>query len=320
MQKVLSSDLWKTVRVQARKARQRKAAIAYVTRDLVGFRKRDVLIVNAATGAIASGETDARLLRTLRRKQVHLYHCDDLHAKVILLGDAAVISSGNMSNSSVDCLVEAGILTDHANTVAGVASFIEQLIQQSLRLNGKHIDRLCRIKVIRRGGRGRAAGHQRRKTSVTRLGDRTWLVGVRALAKDPAPDEEKLIVKAVTKLRQRLSELHEDPHWIRWRGNGRFVRECREGDLLIQIWRSRGCKRPGMVLRAMPVLLKQKAKQWTRFYLPPRNGDHSAMHWGAFQQMLKSLGYSRRVGPCVVQLVENDMAEAIDRQFKAKGR
>src|SRR5882724_545866 len=46
MQKVLSRDLWKSIRVLARKSRQRKAAIAYVTRDLVGFHKGDVLVVN----------------------------------------------------------------------------------------------------------------------------------------------------------------------------------------------------------------------------------------------------------------------------------
>lgn len=33
MQRVLSSDLWKTVTAQAKKAKQRQAAIAYVTED-----------------------------------------------------------------------------------------------------------------------------------------------------------------------------------------------------------------------------------------------------------------------------------------------
>jgi hypothetical protein len=319
MQKVLSSDLWKTVRVQARKARQRKAAIAYVTRDLVGFRKGDVLVVNASTGAITNGETNG-LLRTLHGKQVRLYHCADLHAKVMLLDDAAVISSGNMSSSSVDCLVEAALLTDHASTVAGVASFIEQMIQQSEELDGKHIDRLCRIKVIRRGGPGGTSGHQRRKTRIARLGDRTWLVGVHELARDPKPDEERMIAKAMTNLRHRLGEMHEDLDWIKWGVKGRFVRESREGDSIIQIVRPRGAKRPSAVWRALPVLLKQKTKHWTRMYLPPPDDNCPKMHWGKFRQMLKSLGYSRRVGPYIVHLLENDMAAAIDRHFKALGR
>jgi hypothetical protein len=79
MQQVLSSDLWKAVKVQARKARRRKAAIAYVTQDLLGFRKGDVLLMNAFKFAIGNGETDAKLLRTLHQQGVRLYHCESLH-------------------------------------------------------------------------------------------------------------------------------------------------------------------------------------------------------------------------------------------------
>jgi phosphatidylserine/phosphatidylglycerophosphate/cardiolipin synthase-like enzyme len=81
-----------------------------------------VLVVDASKRAIACGETDAGLLRLLWKKEVHLYHCAGLHAKVLLLDDMAVISSGNMSSSSADGLVEVGLVTDHSNTVSAVAS------------------------------------------------------------------------------------------------------------------------------------------------------------------------------------------------------
>ena len=80
MQKVLSSDLWKVVEAQARKARLRKVAIPYVTQDLLGFCEGDLLLVDASRLAISSGETDDRLLRALRRKGVRLYHCQSLRA------------------------------------------------------------------------------------------------------------------------------------------------------------------------------------------------------------------------------------------------
>src|ERR1700723_260200 len=102
MQKILSKDLWPVIRELAEKAVQRKAAIAYVTQDLVGFRKSDVLIVDASDNAIACGETDARLLRKLVNKGVRLYNCADLHAKVLVVGESAIIGSGNMSNSSAE--------------------------------------------------------------------------------------------------------------------------------------------------------------------------------------------------------------------------
>jgi hypothetical protein len=316
MQKVLSNDLWKSVRAQARQSRQRKAAIAYVTRDLVGFRKDDVLVLDASPHAIASGETNARLLRTLCRRRVRLYHCADLHAKVLLLDDVAVVSSGNMSRSSDNALVEAAVLTDHSSTVSGVASFIEQLVHQSEELQPRHIDRLCRIKVIRRGGRGGGPGHQRRKTRLARLGNRTWLVGVRELVRDPVPAEQKMIAKAEAVLRSRFNDLE----WIRWSGKGRFIRECRAGDSLIQIWRSSRARRPSSVIRAQPVLLKQKTKNWTRFYLPPGRGAHAEIPWGKFQRLLKSLGYARRVGPGIEHLLEGDIADALNRQWNSVSR
>lgn len=74
MQKVLSNGLWKVVRAQARKAKRCQAAIAYVTQDLIGLKKGDVLVSDASNRAISSGETDARLLRTLGKRGVRLYH------------------------------------------------------------------------------------------------------------------------------------------------------------------------------------------------------------------------------------------------------
>lgn len=317
MQKVLSTDLWKAVRAQARKARQRKAAIAYVTRDLVGFRKGDVLVMDASHHAIASGETSARLLRTLHRKRVRLYHCADLHAKVLLLGDVAVISSGNMSNSSASALVEVALLTDHASTVSSVASLIEQLVRQSEELTPEQIARLCQIKVIRRGGRARGKATGQRKPRLVPLGNRTWLVGVHELVRDPAPEEKKMIERATKALRSRLDDPEEEPDWIRWSGKSRFLRECRAGDSFIQIWRSNQAKRPSAVFRAVPVLLRQPTKRWTRFYLPPDNSTAAKMPIGKFKRLLKQLGYTRHVGPNVEQLLDVDMADAIARRWKS---
>jgi hypothetical protein len=114
-----------------------------------------------------------------------------------------------------------------------------------------------------------------------------------------------------------LSDPDEEPDWIRWSGKNRFVRESREGDSLIQIWRSRRAKYPSIVYRATSVLLKQKTKRWTRFYLSTPTGRAAEMPWGKFQQLLKSLGYSRRVGPRIEHLLDADMADAIARKWKS---
>jgi hypothetical protein len=315
MEKVLSSDLWKTVQVHARRARRRKAAIAYVTQDLIGFRKGDTLLVDASTNSIASGETDAKLLRTLNQKGVNLYDCAGLHAKVVLLDDLAIISSGNMSGSSANGLVEAGVITDHSSTVAGVASFIEQLLPQSSELNSKRLVELCKIKVVRRGGLLQGVSKQR-KPKITRLGNRTWLVGVRELVKEPTIEEQRLIASAINRVRNKTENPEEDARWLKWFGKSRFRRECREGDSVISIWRSRKDKRPSSVFRASAVLLKQTTRKWTRFYLEEFTGSQVEMSWGRFQRLLREVGHSKRVGATSTQLLEPDVADAIERKWK----
>ena len=315
MQTIVSKDLWVVVRRLAIKADQRKAAISYVTQDLIGFRKGDVLIVDASPQAIASGATKAPLLRDLAKKGVVLHDCGNLHAKVLVLGHFAVIGSCNMSHSSADVLVEAAIITDHVSTVSGALSFIQQLMEQSPLLDAGSIDNLCKIKVIRRSG---FLLNQKRgtcRTQVSELGNRTWLLGVHEMARAPSPSEQVKIDEAAKELKEELAA-PEDLEWLRWGTKSRFARECKKGDTVIQMWRSSHAKRPSKVYRAVSILLKQETPTWTRFYLQPSPTVEPYLSWGKFQLLLKSLGYSRRVGPSSEHLLDADMADAISRKWK----
>jgi hypothetical protein len=98
---------------------------------------------------------------------------------------------------------------------------------------------------------------------------------------------------------------------------GRFASECQEGDILIQIWRSRTAKRPSVVFPATPILRKQRVKQWTRFYLGEATDPHTQVSWYKFKRLLKQLGYPRRVSDGMVHLLDPDMADAIARKWNS---
>ncbi len=136
------------------------------------------------------------------------------------------------------------------------------------------------------------------------------------MARDPSPDEQTMVDNAARTL--RLPE--DDLEWIRWVGKGRFVRECREGDSLIQIWRSSKAKRPSAVYRSTPVLLKQRTKRWTRFYPETVTGQYAQLPWGKFQRLLRKLGYRKRVGPAIMHLVDPEMADAIARSWNSAAK
>ena len=97
-------------------AESRKAAVAYVTKDLVGLRAGDVLITDASTRAIRSGQTDAPLLKKMHENGVTIYSHEGLHSKVILLGRYAVVGSANMSGSE---MTEVSVITDNPNITSG---------------------------------------------------------------------------------------------------------------------------------------------------------------------------------------------------------
>jgi hypothetical protein len=315
MQKVLTNELWRAVRAQARNALRRKAAIAYVTEDLIRFRKGDVLVVDASPYAIRNGETNAKLLRSLHKRGVNLYDCSRLHAKVLLLADVAVIGSGNMSKSSLNGLVEAGVMTDHVSTVAGVASFIEQLQRLSTKLSEKQIAALCRIRVVRPDGR-RFGRRKLQRPKIARLGIRTWLVGVREIVRDLPSVDQRLVDQGFETVRRKMGNPEEDPEWVRWVAKSRFARESREGDSLIRIWHRKNGKRSSTVAHASPVLLKKTTQKRTWYFLPETVGPRREIPLERFKRMLREIGYTRKIHEYGAQFLEPEVTDAIARKWR----
>jgi hypothetical protein len=156
--------------------------------------------------------------------------------------------------------------------------------------------------------------------STSSASNRTWIVGVRELKQDPSPEEQRLTDRATSSLQQQLDTTDDDIGWIKWFSRGRFARDCRARDLLIQIWCPPDARRPSAVFKPVPVLLKQPTTRWTRFYVPEPSGRSPEMTWGRFQRLLKEIGYSRQVKAGSVQLVEPDIADAISRKWNAASR
>jgi hypothetical protein len=107
-----------------------------------------VLITDASTRAIKSGQTDAKLLRKFNKSGVTIYSREGLHAKVALFGNYAIVGSANMSGSD---LIEASIISDNPVVVSGIAAFIKKLSSKPSKLSADDIEKLCAIEVIRFG-------------------------------------------------------------------------------------------------------------------------------------------------------------------------
>lgn len=198
----LSTNLWKALATESKNADRKRAAIAYVTRDPpLLLRADDTLIVDASDGAIRSGATSAKVLRKLFRKGVKLFSYPGLHAKTVVLDRIVFVSSANLSDSSMDDLLEAGLRTDRPTVVSKAISFIDGLAEHATPIEDAFLHRITQIPVNRTSFRPRAK--RERAVSFTDREPKAWLIGVHAIddPRDPAA------LKRIQKGEEAASEL-----------------------------------------------------------------------------------------------------------------
>jgi len=305
---MLTDQVWRDVAKRARSAPSRKAAIAYVTTDDIGLRAGDVLVTDASPRSIRSGQTDAKLLRRLHGAGVIIHSRAGLHSKVALFGKHAIVGSANMSGSD---LIEASVMTDNPVIVSGVAAFIEKLSTARTKLSTREIKRLCAIEVIRTG---RLTGEHRKSNPVRRLGNATWILGVKEVRDDPTERQQKRIDRRTRELNEQLGTKEGDFAWIVWGKKSRFGRECRAGDTVIRIYNWRSRKRP-VVTRRVRVLLKDPEPNRNRFYTEDPAGQSNEVSWSRFQRIVKEAGLPRTVKSMSALKLDPAMAEIIDRKW-----
>jgi hypothetical protein len=304
--------VWGEIRRLARKGRPRLGAVAYVSSDnLIKFGKGDTLIADASNGAIKSGETSYKVLRAACRRGAEVFSLSGLHVKVMLFGHTAVIGSTNISLSSVQSMVEAALITDNPSTAAAAAvcSLIFQLARQAHPVNGAFLDRIRRIKVIRRGGlRG---GRRNKKLKVSEPKKRTWIIGTHELSERAFPQEKKLAESGMRKAKKLKMHGKSEVTWVRWTGTGRFRRLAKAGNEVIQVYKALGRKRP-VVCRNSSILMRQEESRCTRFYIEePPNIDDMAIPLDKFRQLLGRIGHSTNVGPASERPLGDAHAEAV---------
>jgi hypothetical protein len=287
MNTILCDGLWQTVRRLAKRAASKRAAVAYVTTDsMIKFGAGDVLIADASDHAISSGDTSAAVLARAARRGAELFSLPNLHAKIMLLGGAAVIGSANVSESSATSMIEAALVTDDPSAVGMATALIVRLKEQAQPIDEAFLLRISAIKVKRRAWRrGRA-----KKVRVDP--HQSWIIRVYEENRD-RPDEAEGIAAGQNVAAKRLTRKNSEPSWIRWIGNSRFRTEAKEGDTVIQVWSTGAQTRPSVVYKHTQILHRQNEPKCTRFYVEARaDEDETSLPWGEFKALLKKVKLS----------------------------
>ena len=313
MHRLATTDLWPIVKRLSKKAKRRLAAVGYVSKDsLVRFGSEDVLIVDASEGTIAGGLTSAKCLKRAYDREARIFSLPGLHTKLMVLDQVAVIGSANLSESG---LVEAALITSDAPTVAAARSVIYQLRQQAQEVDEDFLKRILKITVVRR-----PRGSRRPKKLRLRIGGTTtWLIGVTEVDDGDFASEAVATKAGTEKARKLRRKRTSDVSWVRWTGKGRFRSKAGEGDAVIQIWAPRGWKKPKRVYRTVTILLRQRERKWTRFYLEdPPGAEESALSWAEFRSLLRKAGITDRCGITSERVLSDDDARALMALWRVK--
>lgn len=134
---------WKAITRLCQGDGRRYAAVAFVGKDAPGLmplRKGDVLVANAGNNALKSHATSPAALRHYFDAGVQLYGHDNLHAKLLAVGDSAVIGSANASANSTR-LIEAVVITSDPAIARSVRHFITDLTSEAVRLGEQDLQR-----------------------------------------------------------------------------------------------------------------------------------------------------------------------------------
>ncbi len=207
-------------------------------------------------------------------------------------------------------------MTEAATVVASVASLIEQLKNQSQKLEPEDLAALAKIKVQRRGFLTGRKNSRRKRVAVSGFKGRTWLVGVYDEEVTTTPAEKTQIARMERAAAKKHDIAEKDIGWILWEGGGPFKRNGREGDLLIQICSPTQRARPNRVLRPVPVLLKKYIGKRCFVFVPDPAGNKSRLPWVNFKQLVKNLGGPANISGSSERLLRRDLADAISLHWK----
>jgi hypothetical protein len=141
-----AKEIWPRITELAKKTKKAHVAVAYFGQDarqLLPLRSGSVLVVDCHPKSVKGGRTCPHDLLALIKKKVEVHSCSNLHAKVFVFGNRAIIGSANASKLSRNYLLEAAVETTDKETVAECLKFINSL--RGDQISPKYAKRRCKI-------------------------------------------------------------------------------------------------------------------------------------------------------------------------------
>lgn len=122
--------VWSRLSALARRCKGAFVAVPYFgsgASELLPLKRGSTLVVRFDREAIRCGQVNPKEVIRLINEGVEVHACANLHAKVFVFGDIAIVGSANVSSSSANSLVEACVEIKARRFAATCQRFIESL-------------------------------------------------------------------------------------------------------------------------------------------------------------------------------------------------
>ena len=277
-----NDQLWQNIRQRAKKARRVWAAVAYFGMDgdkLLPLKKGDKLLVDMSEATLKAGQTNPFAIEKLQNKGVLVFRRENLHAKFFIFGNSLLAGSANVSSHSVNCLDEAGILTNERNSVQAARVFFRSMLTEPV--TPEYLKQ-CK-KWYRPSGNGWHKGPRTRHPKL-------WLVTLMRQTMPPDVARRWDTAKARAEARMKEKDTHEVEGHFADAGNKKLV----VGDWVIPVFASESGRSvrvypPGTFLyRRSYVRNKKTGRRRHLFFVEvPKQGQ--TMSWREFRKRTRSL-------------------------------
>jgi hypothetical protein len=240
---------WQEIEARVPSASNVVAAIAYLGSggsDYLPLRKGDTLVVDLSLGAVKQGVTDPREIKKLVDRGVDVFTRSSLHAKVVVVGDVAIVASANVSQNARRYLDEAAILSTSPATVQAAKQFIRAMCTEPV-LEGYLAECITVYKppVFK-------AARTVRRPSLQKQRARVWYIGG-LIYIDDARDRHQIEPLEIEAAEELFDPRHSEVSWIRMGYRPKWFANIQRNNWVIDCTRAGKRKRdigsPARVIR-----------------------------------------------------------------------
>lgn len=128
---LITGSVWGRIKKLSKNSSPALAAVPYFgggASDLLKLGEGSLLVVKFDLEAIRAGQVDPREVVKAVKRGVEVHSCSNLHAKVYVFGNTAVVGSSNVSRHSENNLLEACVETTERKVVSNAKKFVRSLM------------------------------------------------------------------------------------------------------------------------------------------------------------------------------------------------